>query len=292
MKFLKLKWRYIEILISIFILYILVEKFNININFIIFKNSGIFYNIIYVTLLTFSIILVSYRYYIILKQSFKTLKLWEVVKPVFSSQLYNLIMPANIGTDLYKINSLKKYIPIKKLTFLTVIDKVYGLIGLIFIFILSIIINPEYYYNIDFRINKIYEIIILISSLILILSTIFISIKYKIKYHLIYIYISIKSIILAATSHFLIILGCSLLIYTSTNMAIFHPVILAYCMSGIINILPITIGGIGVREGVFIYVLGQYSIPNETSFMVSLCITLVPTLIGFISIILLKKNKP
>ncbi len=56
------------------------------------------------------------------------------------------------------------------------------------------------------------------------------------------------------------------------------------------NMIPISIGGLGVREGVFIVCLASYSVPYEIAFVLSLAgflvKALIPSLIGFLLLLI------
>lgn len=73
----------------------------------------------------------------------------------------------------------------------------------------------------------------------------------------------------------------------------FHFIPMIISLSALVSLLPITIGGIGTREGIFVYILGLQGIPIETALSISLINGLIifTIIFGLLGSVFLIKNK-
>ena len=78
----------------------------------------------------------------------------------------------------------------------------------------------------------------------------------------------------------------------SINISIFEFIFISIISVVISNILPISIGGLGIREGTFVYLLSKFGVVSEVAFVISLSGFLVKILIpGFIGLIISLRKK-
>ena len=78
----------------------------------------------------------------------------------------------------------------------------------------------------------------------------------------------------------------------SINISFFDFIIISIISVVISNILPISIGGLGIREGAFVYLLSEFGVESEIAFVISLSGFLVKILIpGFVGLIISLRRK-
>jgi uncharacterized protein (TIRG00374 family) len=78
----------------------------------------------------------------------------------------------------------------------------------------------------------------------------------------------------------------------SISISFFDFIIISIISVVISNILPISIGGLGIREGAFVYLLSEFGVESEIAFVISLSGFLVKILIpGFFGLIISLRRK-
>jgi uncharacterized protein (TIRG00374 family) len=78
----------------------------------------------------------------------------------------------------------------------------------------------------------------------------------------------------------------------SINISLFEFILISIISVVISNILPISIGGLGIREGAFVYLLSKFGVVSEIAFVISLSGFLVKILIpGLIGLIISLRKK-
>lgn len=238
----------------------------------------------------------SYRWCRIIRHTaINTISTFSCVKIYFIGLFYNTILPSSIGGDISKWYYLSVKTSKKKLSFLSVIsDRMIGLMSLIFIFFCSAlgirILLPDYNLRLIKLIEKI-ELWIILFLVCLGVSLYIIKIlgdrtgiKKGVKENnylsrVIGIYdllqalatnrgLVIFSFLLSLLSHFLIILS-SFIISRSIQIdlgflyfLLFIPIII------FVTLLPISIGGLGVRESGYVLLFSQVGL--DANFAISL----------------------
>ena len=83
---------------------------------------------------------------------------------------------------------------------------------------------------------------------------------------------------------FLISITTSYLLLLSFNIIPFHIVFTVFPLILLTNVLPVTIGNLGIREGATIYLLNDFKVSSEVAFNISILLFLlhsfIPALIG------------
>jgi uncharacterized protein (TIRG00374 family) len=92
--------------------------------------------------------------------------------------------------------------------------------------------------------------------------------------------------VIAATQVYIIALAFSI------NIPYIHFIFLSFISVALSHVLPISIGGLGIREGIFIYLLSEFGVIPEIAFVISLSGFIVKLLIpGLIGLMIpLKEN--
>ena len=202
---------------------------------------------------------------------------------------FNIFFPGAIGGDVMRIHySHKKYhLGIKKATAIVFFERIAGLIGLTLIFSFSIFFNEIIANKID--IDK--EYILLIIPIVLMISIIFKKISSKKGYIISFGTISVI-LILSMLGQFADILIAYILCnyfdlsITLGNLLTIMPLVY------IVTVLPISIGGIGVREGAFVGLLSLYNVSASTAVIISFLMYFTRVLVGIIGwMVYIKEGK-
>ncbi|MCD6578882.1 flippase-like domain-containing protein [bacterium] len=242
---------------------------------------------------------------------FKTLKYYLI------GLFFNQTLPTSIGGDSIKGYFLGKDVgDIAGGIIITFIDRVIGVITMLFYLFIAILIGgyrilqgKEFFYLLAIVILIIISVILLFSHRFsrFFYSLTFKKVEHKFKflhqvkeaykfflstkkekkiYMLSFINSIFAQILLVVAVYFVSIsLGINIHLL---DYFIIMPIIF------IVSMIPISIGGFGVREGVFVYILGRYGVSSEKALSLSLLfiiIFIVISIIGGVSYLTLHKEK-
>jgi uncharacterized membrane protein YbhN (UPF0104 family) len=219
-------------------------------------------------------LLAAYRLSIYFKNISIQLPAWQNIKLYWLGMYYNLFLPGSISGDAYKVILLKRKMnaPYKKTTSAVLLDRFSGLLGnglilavySVFVikklpFVLEItgavfIALIVFYYIINRWMNE------FIPSFIPTL--------------LLGILVQASQVVCA----YLIMAALGISVHTSQYIFIF-------LVSSVVAVLPLTIGGLGARELVFLEGSGYFGLAQEKSIVISLLfylITLLTSAVGLI----------
>lgn len=220
-----------------------------------------------------------------LNQYFKNISLqlseWKNWKLYLIGMFYNLFLPGGIGGDGYKVYLLNKHfkLPVKKLLQAALLDRLGGLVAIVFLlFGLFLIVEVE----LDFLESGMWNGLMVV-GLILTVPGFWLVQKLFFKDFL----PSFWSANAWSFAGQLAQLICAWFILMALGI---HNNILAYqlvfLLSSIVAVLPLTIGGVGARELVFVYA-HQYAGIEETAavafslifFLISAAVSLMGALV-------------
>lgn len=220
-----------------------------------------------------------------LNQYFKNISLqlseWKNWKLYLIGMFYNLFLPGGIGGDGYKVYLLNKHfkLPVKKLLQAALLDRLGGLVAIVFLlFGLFLIVEVE----LDFLESGMWNGLMVV-GLILTVPGFWLVQKLFFKDFL----PSFWSANAWSFAGQLAQLICAWFILMGLGI---HNNILAYqlvfLLSSIVAVLPLTIGGVGARELVFVYA-HQYAGIEETAavafslifFLISAAVSLMGALV-------------
>jgi uncharacterized membrane protein YbhN (UPF0104 family) len=220
-----------------------------------------------------------------LNQYFKNISLqlseWKNWKLYLIGMFYNLFLPGGIGGDGYKVYLLNKHfkLPVKKLLQAALLDRLGGLVAIVFLlFGLFLIVEVE----LDFFESGLWNGLMVV-GLILTVPGFWLVQKLFFKDFL----PSFWSANAWSFAGQLAQLICAWFILVALGI---HNNILAYqlvfLLSSIVAVLPLTIGGVGARELVFVYA-HQYAGIEETAavafslifFLISAAVSLMGALV-------------
>ena len=84
-----------------------------------------------------------------------------------------------------------------------------------------------------------------------------------------------------------------MIIFSVKETVPFYVIVMAISVSACLSLLPVTIGGFGAREGVYIYILSEYGVSIEKALTVAFIevVLLFTILAGLIAFIILASNR-
>ena len=128
-----------KIFLLILFFYYLFKNNHVDISFITALKNNIFLNFWIFIFILSTLILGSYRWLIILRNSNIKIKFFDVFKIIYICSFFNNFMFGNIGGDVLRVFYAVKLSKKNKLknSFTVLIDRVFGLIGLICLGIIS-----------------------------------------------------------------------------------------------------------------------------------------------------------
>ena len=189
---------------------------------------------------------------------------WQNIKLYWLGMFYNLFLPGSISGDAYKVILLtKKYgVPYKKTTSAVLLDRISGLLGLgLILAVYSTIVLSD---------NLL--IAAIISVAVLAVLALFIINKYWLKDFITSFWSTLFwGIAVQATQ-----VICAYLIMSALNIPIRQTeYIFLFLVSSIVAVLPLTIGGLGAREIVFLEGSRYFGLLQEHSVVISILFYLI-----------------
>ena len=258
-----------------------------------FFDKKIFYIILLFSFIT--IIINSYRWWLILKSYEFKINFFEVFKLVYIGSFFNNIFPGSYGGDLARIIFISKMAKKNKFKISSsiLLDRIYGLIGLLSLGnLIFLIISIKYDYLIFFITLNIILIFLFLSYYLVVQNiSVLKNFSFKVKNFFeiklsIFFKCILLSVILFVFVHLSIYVISKYYFQIDTSMLI---VFFSNTISTLSSVLPITPGGIGVAE--FVYVRVNQDVFNIylsnlanviIYFRLSNILTCVPSLFLFI----------
>lgn len=203
---------------------------------------------------------------------------------------YNIFLPGAIGGDIVRTRKLtiNNNVSVKEATSLTVVERICGLYMLFILTLLGILFLdlPK---GLILKVNKnlLYGLFSLSVMLIPLVKQL-LNKKINIKYN------SILPILLLS---FIAQLGDIIIAYLfSCHLGIkinFTQLLIIMPIVYFATVLPISLGGLGVREGTFVAILSLYNIETSTAILISFLMYLVKVIVGLVGwgISMMSSNK-
>lgn len=239
-----------------------------------------------VTVISFFVL--SYKWWKILKLQKFRYTLSYIIKVVWIGSFYNLFLPGRVGGDaikvIYLITGSDKSEDKYKASISIFIDRLYNVTGLLILAYISIILN--------FRQSKAFLLLLSIMSLFIICVFLIIGFgarlinKTKISK---YCWLQKAAGLLESSKHYINSTGRNIFMISGGMLYQISTILSCYLLGRalgirlpfsyflffipvvyIVTMIPITFGGIGVREGTFIYFLSKAGIPGENALSLSL----------------------
>jgi uncharacterized membrane protein YbhN (UPF0104 family) len=221
----------------------------------------------------------SFRWGILLKR-YTVCKcvLSDLFKFYLVGTFFNIFLPGSIGGDITRVyNASKKYnITIKKSTLFVFMERAVGLVSVILIFCFGSLIISDYYEILNYDRSFLFLIIIIIIIAIVSLKT-YLNKKIDIDYKLITIIL-----LLSIIGQFGDILIVRLFCHDLSLPVTMYQIIVIMPLVYISSLIPISFGGLGVREGTMAVLFSFIGIDSSIAVVISLLLYFVKVSVGVI----------
>jgi uncharacterized membrane protein YbhN (UPF0104 family) len=248
----------LKIILSVLALLYVLKRVRIEEVVEIMSESNILYLILALLMFVFSKISASFRTLLILKKYDVSIHWWHNISLYWTGMFYNLFLPGGIGGDVYKaaiINRLHSK-GLKTSAAAVIMDRVAGLAALCVLALLSSLFT-----DLDKRFNFMVFIGIPIVIAVFVLSVRIITPGLK------------RLIIKLLSWSFLVqslqVISVIFILLAFGQNCNFPEYILVFLISSIAAMLPVSIGGIGIRELVFLYLSDYFLIDRSFAVTVS-----------------------
>jgi len=270
--------RVIKVLFTSIALYVLFLKIDIKEIESILQNIEWIYLLLALLFFNLSKILSSIRLNIYFNHIGVKISEIYALKLYYIGMFYNLFLPSGVGGDGYKIYLLKQSHNIKLSTLITasLLDRVSGVTPLLFfagiLFIFSDFYNQLMWldYLIIVEIATIFPIFYIIN---------------RVFFHR-YLETFFTTITLGSTVQLLQLISAIFILYAIGIKSSILIFLTLFLISSVVAILPITIGGVGVRELTFLYGLSLVGIDVNGGVTFSLLFFLITALSSLIGLFL------
>jgi uncharacterized membrane protein YbhN (UPF0104 family) len=189
---------------------------------------------------------------------------WDNIKLYWLGMFYNLFLPGSISGDAYKVIVLtKKYnVPYKKTTAAVLLDRFSGLLGLgLILAVYSILVLEEKLYVAG-----------IVAGAILGVVALYLVIRFYLKDFISSFFPTLLLGTLVQASQVV----CAYLIMAALGIpAHVTEYIFIFLVSSVVSVLPLTIGGLGIREVVFLEGSTYFGLLQETSVVISILFYLI-----------------
>jgi uncharacterized membrane protein YbhN (UPF0104 family) len=270
--------RVIKVLFTSIALYVLFLKIDIKEIESILQNTEWIYLLLAILFFNLSKILSSIRLNIYFNHIGVKISEIYALKLYYIGMFYNLFLPSGVGGDGYKIYLLKQSHNIKLSTLITasLLDRVSGVIPLLF-FAGILFIFSDFYNQLMWLDYLIIVEIATIFPIFYIINRVFFNR---------YLEIFFITITLGSAVQLLQLISAIFILYAIGIKSSILIFLTLFLISSVVAILPITIGGVGVRELTFLYGLSLVGIDVNGGVTFSLLFFLITALSSLIGLFL------
>lgn len=266
----------LKIVISLGALYFVFTKQPIHDIFVLYKRSNFFYISVAIILFAISKTIAAFRLNKLFTCIDITLPHKVNLKLYLLGMFYNLFLPGGIGGDGYKIYFLNKKFEVKakRIFWAIVFDRLNGMLALFCLAVVLLSFIPFQLFSFDHR----YYIWTAFPLSIIVFY--FILNKYHMHFIPAFWKINMQSFMVQLAQTV-----CAFFILMAFgNDSEFFKYLVLFLISSIVAALPITIGGIGSREIVFLYGSQLLGLEKEMSLALSLMFYLITAFVSFFGI--------
>jgi glycosyltransferase 2 family protein len=249
------------------------------------KDTNVFFFLLAISILVLQIMIATIRWKFVLDNFNYQLTFRSILSFLWIGLFFNQALPSSIGGDAMRGYYLKrKGGSIKDAAIGVLIDRLFGLIGLV---LLVLLITPLLFLRLE-SVNFHWELILVIIGLLIILNLIIFFDSVRFNFLSSRIMSGFKSlafesrrmlfskhpgIILICLSVAIHILSIFAVMFLSISLALeieFLGILLIIPLVTLFTLVPISVAGWGVREGVMVIGLGFLDVPPEQSLALSI----------------------
>lgn len=259
-----------KFIITILAIWIIIRKVNFNELYGYLTEVNLFYLLLSLGILIISKLLESFRLNVFFRAKNLFLSELENLKLYMLGMFYNLFLPGGIGGDAYKVYWLKKNQETKlnHLIWATLLNRVSGLFGLV-ILILVVVTFISFDFNYKNYLFTLIPVLYLIYYFIL---------KYFFKD---FFKTLPKGTILSIFIQFFQLLSAHFILISLGLSDHFYDYWFLFLISGILFAIPVTLGGFGSRELVFVYLSGYLMVDVNLAVAMGLLTYILRAIISF-----------
>jgi len=265
----------LKLLISVVCIFFLYKKINITSLLASLQNVSYSYLLMATLAFFFSKLLSVVRLQYYFRYLTFSVSIGENFKLYWIGMFYNLFLPGGIGGDAYKVYYLSRISPkeTKKSIVLVIKDRLSGLVVLIILtlYLADTIGLTEQFYS---------------SKLLVYVVVVFILLGYGLlEYFIPPASFSVlpKTIVVSFGIQFFQLLACYILILAMGVSSYSVPLLFVFLISSLVVMIPISIGGIGLRELTFLYFANYFGFETEVAVALAFlffCLSTVVSLPG------------
>jgi len=275
----------LKVLFSIGLLFIILNSLDFSQTLTILRNTNIYYFLLAVSILLLQIIFATTRWKFVLVMLHYQMTFKLTLCYLWIGLFFNQALPSSIGGDAMRGYYLKRRGgSIKDATIGVLLDRLFGLIGLV---ILVLILSPLFFLRLE-TVNFHRELIIVIIGMIGIFASViffdslrfnffnskiingFKSLSYESRRILFSKHPGIILICLSVAIHLFSIFAVILLSVSLELQIDPMGILLIIPLVTLFTLIPISVAGWGVREGVMVIGLGLLDVPPEQSLALSI----------------------
>lgn len=209
-------------------------------------------------------IISSYRLNIYFRNIGICLSEWDNLKLYWLGMFYNLFLPGSVGGDAYKVVLLKREFdaPYKKTTAAVLLDRFSGLLGLgLILAVYSIFVLDQPLHVAGIVTGALIGVIVL-----------YIIVRRWLKDFIPSFFPTLLLGLLVQGAQVI----CAYLIMAALGISLHETAfIFLFLVSSVVSVLPLTIGGLGIREVVFLQGSAFFGLAQETSIVISILFYLI-----------------
>jgi glycosyltransferase 2 family protein len=248
-----------KILVTLICLWYVSRKINFREAFAVIQKANWLFIFLALLLFSLSKVLSSIRLNIYFRNIRIKLAEWTNMKLYWLGMFYNLFLPGSITGDAYKVIRLTKTfgVPYKKTSAAVLLDRFSGLAGLgLILAAYGIFVLPQ----------KLY-VAALVTGAILAVAGLYFVIRFLFPDFLPGF---TPTLLWGIAVQFTQVLSVYCIIYALRIPANHTEYIFIFLVSSVVAVLPVTIGGLGARELVFLWGANYFGLHQESSVMISL----------------------
>ncbi len=228
------------------------------------REANWFYLLLALIAFVISKLISAYRLNIYFRNIGIHLPEWQNIKLYWLGMFYNLFLPGSISGDAYKVVILtRKYqVPYKKTTAAVLLDRVSGLLGLgLILAVYSLFVLKDNLYSMA-----------IVTGALLAVGLLYFVTKYYLKDFIPGFFPTLILGVFVQASQVV----CAYLIMAALGIpAHVTEYIFLFLVSSVVAVLPLTIGGLGAREVVFLEGSKYFGLAQEVSVLISLLFYLI-----------------
>ena len=194
------------------------------------------------------------------------------------AQFFNILLPGSVGGDAVRATSAsRKYnIDIKRSLAVVVSERFFGLAALTFIISLGFVINPVLLKKVGFFHEA--GFILLVLAVVGFFVARYLATK-NVKLSL---PMAVWMLVISGIAQLADILITFLFSQYFGLDILFSDLLFVIPLVYIATIIPISIGGLGVREGVMVFLLGSFGVDQSVAIIIALAIYLTKVIVGLL----------